>query len=300
MRSSGVLSSSPVGVRGWRGVARRAPLTAFFGLAFGLTWVYHLVVLGLLHAAVVPWAIPGTFGPAVAGFLMVWAVDGREGVRDLRRRLRKHDVGVRWYLLGGVGLPLLVVACGLFLPGGLDAFAKPAGVIVVTYLVQLVVIFFGGGGLNEEPGWRGFALPRLQRTAGPLKGSLVLGVLWGIWHVSLYVYTPGYNGAGSTFASAAPMFLAFLVCTTALSVLFTWLYNSTGGSVFYLAFVHASFNAGSMWAPGTSRYMLIVFGMTVVVALAVLLGTRGRLGWEADAGAAGADAAGAGDMRTAA
>jgi len=269
-------------VAGWRAAARRAPLTAFFVLALGITWIYHLLVLGLLHAPLMPWVIPGTFGPAIAGFLVVWATEGREGVLRLRRSCRQWRVGLRWYLLAGIVLPALVVGCGLWLPGGRDAFAgRPAAAVLVTYISQLVLIMLGGGGFNEEPGWRGFALPRLQRTAGPLKGSLVLGLLWGLWHLSLYVYTPNYNGAGAGFAGIAPMFLAFMVCTTALSFVFTWLYNTVAGSVFFLAFAHASFNAGTMWAPATRTYDLAVFGLAVIAAAAVLIGTRGRLGWKA-------------------
>ena len=283
---------------GWRAAVRRAPLTAFFVFALGLTWIYHGIVLGLLHAPMLPWAIPGTFGPAIAGFLVVSVTEGREGVRRLRRSCRQWNVGARWYLLAGVALPALVMACGLVLPGGHDAFAgRSVPAVVAIYLVQLVAILLGGGGFNEEPGWRGFALPRLQRSAGPLKGTLVLGVLWGLWHLSLYVFTPDYNGAGTGFAGIAPMFLAFLVCTTALAVVFTWLYNSTGGSVFFLAFAHASFNAGSMWAPATRSYMLVLFALAVVLALAVLVGTRGRLGWKPDTTVQGAGLAAAAAAR---
>lgn len=272
----------------WRAVATRWSLVTFFVLALGITWVYFIVVMGLLRAAVVPWAIPGTFGPAIAGFLMAYAMDGRDGVRRLRRRCWQWRAGVRWYLLAGVLLPALVVACGLVLPGGSAAFAgRSLPAVAIAYLSQLVVIMFGGGGLNEEPGWRGFALPRLQRAAGPLKGSLVLGLLWGLWHLPIYLYTPNYNGAGTGIAGIAPMFLSFMVCTTGLALIFTWLYNNVAGSVFFLIFAHASFNAATMWAPSASRsYNLIVFALVAVLAVAVVVGTRGRLGWRVAPGVA--------------
>ncbi len=284
MGGSRSLLASNTGFGGWRRIARRAPLVTFFAIALGSTWIWFIVVLGLLRAPVMPWAIPGTFGPAIAGFMVVSATEGREGVRRLRRSCRQWRVGLRWYLLAGIALPALVLACGLVLPDGRDAFVGQSAVaVVVTYLAQLVAILFGGGGFNEEPGWRGFALPRLQRAAGPLKGTLVLGVLWGLWHLPLYVYTPHYNGAGAGFAGIAPMFLAFIVCTTALALVFTWLYNSTGASVFFLAFAHASFNAGTMWAPAARSYDLILFVVVAVLGLAVLVGTRGRLGWKPEA-----------------
>lgn len=285
MRGDRALSEGGVTWRDWRVVARRWPLASFFVLALGSTWVYFVLVLGLLHAPVMPWAIPGTFGPAIAGFLMAYATDGRDGVRQLRRRCWQWRVGVRWYLLAGVLLPALVVACGLLLPEGRTAFAgRSLPAVVVTYLSQLVAIMFGGGGLNEEPGWRGFALPRLQRVAGPLWGSLVLGLLWGLWHLPIYVYTPNYNGAGPGLAGIVPMFLAFLVCTTALALIFTWFYNNVVGSVFFMIFAHASFNAATMWAPAATRsYNLVLFALVAVLAVAVVVGTRGRLGWKTPA-----------------
>ncbi len=275
-KGDGALPAEP---GGWRRLAVRAPLATFFGLAFGLTWIYHAVVLGLLRAPVMPWAIPGTYGPMVAALLVVSATDGPGAARTFWRGLFRPKVGWPVFVLAGVAVPALVVLSFIFVPGGRDGFAQPAATIVVAYIVQLVLIFLGGGGLNEEPGWRGFALPRMQRSAGPLKGSLALGVLWGIWHISLYLFTPNYNASGGGLASGVPMFLAFLVTTVALAIVFTWIYNRSRGSVLLTMFVHASFNTPTQFAPNSQAVTLAVFGLAVVAAIVVLVATRARLGW---------------------
>jgi membrane protease YdiL (CAAX protease family) len=153
--------------------------------------------------------------------------------------------------------------------------------MVLTYPVGFVSTLILGGPLGEEPGWRGFALPRLQRVHGPLVGSLILGILWALWHVPLFwsgVWTP----------PTIPNIIMFILMTTALTIIMTWVFNNAKGSLLITMLMHASFNTFAnkiltplFPAPILADYgllpMLIGFG---AAALAIIALTRGRLGYD--------------------
>jgi membrane protease YdiL (CAAX protease family) len=137
-----------------------------------------------------------------------------------------------------------------------------------------------GGALGEEPGWRGFALPRLQSLHGPLLGTLILGALWGLWHLPLFL-TP-WNEL--TLFNV----VAYDLTTISLAIMYTWVFNNTKGSVFMAILLHASFNASATGilaplfpAPILEHYGLLPllggFGALAVVLVAL---TRGRLGYQ--------------------
>jgi CAAX protease family protein len=143
-----------------------------------------------------------------------------------------------------------------------------------------VYVLFLGGALGEEPGWRGFALPRLQTMHGPLLGSLILGPLWALWHLPLF-WTP-WNEL--TVFNV----VVFVLTTTCLAIMYTWVFNNTKGSVLMAILIHASFN-GSVTgilaplfpAPILEDYGLLPilggFGALAVVLIAL---TRGHLGYQ--------------------
>jgi membrane protease YdiL (CAAX protease family) len=116
-------------------------------------------------------------------------------------------------------------------------FAPEAVSTLVLYPVLFLQVFLVGGG-NEELGWRGFALPRLQRSYSALVASLLIGVGWFAWHLPLFVV------AGSSQAGVPVYYYGLAV--VALSVVFTWLYNETGGSVLLTMVLHASVNTGGI------------------------------------------------------
>jgi len=153
--------------------------------------------------------------------------------------------------------------------------------ILLSYPVAFVATFILGGPLGEEPGWRGFALPRLQLLHGPLAGSLILGILWALWHLPLFwsgVWTP----------PTIPNIVMFILMIPALTIIMTWVFNNAKGSLLITMLMHASFNtfanrivAPVFPAPILSEYgllpVLVGFGATAVVLIAV---TRGRLGYQ--------------------
>jgi membrane protease YdiL (CAAX protease family) len=129
---------------------------------------------GLLNGAAI------LLGPAIAAFIMTATTEGRAGIRRLLRRIVLWRVGLRWYLFALVGIPVILVLGAVVLPGALASFQMLSPSWVWFYPVAVVSAFFmPASPLAEETGWRGFALPRLQRLHGPLVGSLVLGAALG-------------------------------------------------------------------------------------------------------------------------
>jgi len=203
---------------------KRHPLTAFFVLSYALTWpLIPLVSFSPL------WGFPALFGPALAAMIVVVASGGRAGLRDLMGRMARWRVGARWYAVA-VGLPvvLTLATSGLHFALGARTTSVEFGRLSVLDFVVFVLI------IGEELGWRGYALPRLLVRRSALSASLVLGVLWGFWHL------PTFFVAG-TPQHALP-FSAFLVLTVAYSVVFTWVYLHTRGSVLVATLLHGFIN----------------------------------------------------------
>jgi membrane protease YdiL (CAAX protease family) len=221
-------------------IAREYPVVSFFALALALSWAVWIPATPLLSGktstAVV---MVGSFGPAVAGALLTKA-QGRS-LRAWISEMVTFRIGARWWLVA-LGLPVAVAAVSAvafaFEFGNLDLSLLPNR--VARWLFGLLFISLVGGG-NEEPGWRGYALPHLQRDYGALTASLVIGAVWAVWHLPLY-YLPGGMYAGKSFALFAPMVLAF-------SVVLTWLYNGSGGSVPAAMLLHAGINSASALIP---------------------------------------------------
>lgn len=138
-----------------------------------------------------------------------------------------------------------------------------------VFLVILVL----GGPLNEELGWRGFALPALQRQLSPRAASLVVGLFWAVWHLPLF-WIPGASQEG------LPL-VPILAQIVALSVLFTWLYNRTRGSLLLALLFHAALNATGAVLPllpaatGSTQAMYLTVAATVGAALIVWLHPSG-------------------------
>jgi uncharacterized protein len=163
-------------------------LTAFFMLAFGITWAVWVP-----RAVGIPVGAVGqlwTWVPAVAALLAAALTGGRGALRDLGARLVRWRVGWRWYLVVVLGPAAFSVAVALLyaLMGGSFAAATPPVLRGETPLVILplfLVVLFITDGVGEELAWRGFALPRLLASYNALVASLILGVLWALWHLPL-------------------------------------------------------------------------------------------------------------------
>jgi uncharacterized protein len=154
-------------------------------------------------------------GALLAAILVTAAIDGRDGVRSLRRRIGQWRVGVRWYVFAlFVPLAIWLVAYGAALSGApIVALARDWTLLLNPFL-PFVVIGLILPSLGEETGWRGFALPRLHEQRGPVIGTLILGVLHGLWHLPVF-FTAGLGPFGTT------RFTTFMLTAVAASVLHT-------------------------------------------------------------------------------
>ncbi|MGD9986316.1 CPBP family intramembrane glutamic endopeptidase [Pseudonocardia sp.] len=275
-----------------KGVLARHPLVAFFAIAAAGAWVVELpVILSRTGTGLLPYTLPpvaaalliaaATFtGPTVAAFVMVRAVEGPEGPRRLLRRYVQWRVKLRWYLFVLLVIPASEVVGAVALPG-VAASAQPVtSALVLGYPLALVTTFFLGGPLGEEPGWRGFALSRLQERFGPLAGNTVLGVLWALWHFPLF-WTGVWNSP--TLANM----VTFVVMITLLTIVMGWVFNNVGGSLLITMLMHASFNtfANKVVAPLFPAPLLDDYGLLPelvgfgLVAVIVVVATRGRLSY---------------------
>ena len=215
---------------------RRHPVVTLFVLAYGLSWVVQIPrAVGALEGSgwrVVVWA------PAIAAVLAAALTGGRTALRDLGGRLVRWRVSWQWYvvvILGPAAFSLAVA--GVYaLVGGSWSEAVPKALSEET-LVLLPVSFLIlalTDGLGEEPAWRGFALPRLLTRYNALVASLIVGVFWALWHLPL-LWT---EGASRYQEPVWPI----LVDNTAKSVLFTWVFLNTRGSLLLAILFHAATN----------------------------------------------------------
>jgi membrane protease YdiL (CAAX protease family) len=178
----------------------------------------------------------------LVAFVISGIFSSRKGVRDLLLPLTNWRVKPVWYFVALLGFPALIVLVIVF------AFLLNAPFPAEYYSVQSPpwYQFFPGlllafiqtalfqGPLNEEPGWRGFALPKLQKQYGVIVASIILGILWGLWHAPLYftgIYAGGIEGM-----------LGRLLWTIPIALIFTRVYNRTNGSLLILVLLHTSLN----------------------------------------------------------
>jgi membrane protease YdiL (CAAX protease family) len=204
-------------------VVRRYPLIVFFVLAYVFSWwTWPLYAFGLSPSPII------AFGPFLAAILVLALTTGKGGVVTLLRRMVRWRVRPVWYAValllpvaisGGAAL-LNVVVLGASAPSPAELGAWSG--LVPTFFLQLLVP--GIGGAWEEPGWRGYALPKLQGGHSALLASLILGVVWAFWHLPLMVI--------------GQIHLSDPVYIVAWTVVLTWVFNNTNGSVLIAMLMH--------------------------------------------------------------
>jgi membrane protease YdiL (CAAX protease family) len=213
-------------------LVRRRPLIAFFALAYGISWLAAIPYsIGLFPVPIFP------FGPLAAALVVAALVDGRAGVKSLLAQLVKWRAAPRWYalaLLLPLGVTLVAAFANVFFFGAPDP--RPSLLATLPMALPMFVLALLSplqGALGEELGWRGYATPSLQTRLSPVAASLLLGILVAGWHAPLFL-TGLYGDVA--------LRVAFIVTTT---LLYTLLYNGSGGSVFLAMLFHASWNGAA-------------------------------------------------------
>jgi membrane protease YdiL (CAAX protease family) len=207
-------------------------------------------------------------------------------MRDLRRRYLTWRTGPQWYLLALFGAPLLLLIAAAVVqgPGALGTFGGKLPQFLPTYVLNVVLIA-GLISIWEETGWMAFVTARWQKRFGPVIASLMVAPLFGLGHFPLLFISGGLTDSGRLAPSEVPEYLFYLLVLFSVPVrlILTWVFNSTGRSLPVVALLHASFDTTASAAILTGFYpdldgRLLYFGLAIV-AIAVLVITRGRLGY---------------------
>lgn len=259
------------------------PVSSFFVIAIVFSWI--AVMPKVLNPALSPepFMILGALaGPTLSAVIVTAVTEGKAGLGAFFRRWVQFRAGIVWWLivLFGILAGLTITAALILGSSVLTKFMQDIGLILPAYLVTLIagVIL---GPLFEEPGWRGFALPRTQEKYGSVAASVTLGVIWAVWHA------PGYLGGWMESS-----FAALLVYCIGFSILATWIYNNTRGSILLMILLHSSSNAaisvGIKVLPADlspAMHSLVYGGwvpaiMGAAAAILVFIFTRGNLGYQ--------------------
>jgi len=177
----------------------------------------------------------GNCGPTVAAVLLMMFSGKRGELRETFSRLRPQRFKLVWYIT------VLLLPIGILLPG-LGVYALLGGSIADFSILGLLPMFVAAvfiSGLGEEIGWRGYALSGLQMTRSPFRSSLIVGVLWGLWHLPVIYWISSQTGLLFLVE-----FVLYVLLVTAFSVIFTWVYNATDKSLWMVVLMHGAFTAG--------------------------------------------------------
>jgi membrane protease YdiL (CAAX protease family) len=236
-------------------------------IAFIVVWILSsvIIIMYLIVNQQMDLSTPLVVISAITGLLPAFVVSSAfstiPGVRAHLRTYRKPRGPFGYYLLAIVLFPaiwvlgnLLSRALGMEVP--FSSFptvdVKLLGMVILFFLYNIIY-----GGLSEEPGWRGFALPRFQTKFSPLVSSLILGVIWAIWHA------PGRFGGIE--AKSLSDTLVEWVLIVLVTVIFTWFYNRTKGSILVTALVHPAMNTATSFLTGSLGALILLFVFMVFV-----------------------------------
>ena len=239
-------------------------LLPFFGVTFAFSWLLWLLPLLKSNGFTNLPDIVGLsgmlapLGPAVAAFWLTWRQEGKAGMKALWLRGWRLDFEKKWLvpalLLGGIIVLLTTLLLQLLGQAIAWQYAIPPVMIVPIFLL----IYFTNA-LPEEYGWRGYALDPLQDRFQALPASLILGLIWALWHLPLFFIE-------GTTQQAIPLY-QFILQTMVLAIFYTWLHNNTGGSVLIAALFHATSNVAAAavpyWTTDLGRWLN--FGVLVVL-----------------------------------
>jgi membrane protease YdiL (CAAX protease family) len=253
------------------------PLACFVALAYAISWAwaFPLVAAGDVIEKGVGWptTLPASIGPALAAFVVTALVWGREAVRDLLTRMARWRMPWRWWAATLSPLAFLAIALAVAwsagkLPSWSD-FGRYSGLPALGVIpIALIAVLSTFG---EETGWRGFALPLLQHRYGALAAALLVTPIWALWHLPYFFTVTTYRG----FAPVG--YVGFVFGLACGSIVLTWLYNGTGGSILACAVWHGLYNLETGTAAANSTIQTVTSAFVYILAfLLVGLELRAR------------------------
>ena len=277
-----------------RSFMTRHPIASFLALFYGLGWACFVPSLlgnqgfGILNADIPldPFRLLSIVFFALIPFIVTRIVDGPGSARRLFGQVRHVRVGPQWYLIAFFGPPAALFVVAVLLKGlaPIDGLVANIASIPTEFLLGVLVLALLGN-LWEETSWSGYVTARLQARYGPLRASLIVAPLFGLYHLPLFFIIGGLSDSPDHLPIAQlPLYATFLliVFSGPMRILLTWIYNSTGHSIPVVALFHASINATggaailAMYFAGVDGVLL--YAALAVFALIVIVATRGRLG----------------------
>lgn len=262
-------------------VVRRHAFASYVALAWSMSGAYWLSMATrgeISRPGGDASHIPGLFGPMLAAFVVTALVGGRAGIADLLSRMVRWRVAPRWYAFAALPFGLFLIGVAIVaVTGGqvptLDDLATYSGLPKIG-LPLVVLAAFVANGFGEEVGWRGFAQPTLQRTRGLLSASLIVALVWALWHVPSFLVVETYR----TMGFAIVPLMTFGLGSGA--IVFGWLYARSGGSILVVAVAHLGLNLGSATLAGRGLPAAVATTGIMVWAGAIIVGElrRGREG----------------------
>ena len=250
---------------------KRHPIITFFVLTYVFTWAIESPLVFLTDSVTATQGlvlvILASNVPSAVAIVLTAVVLGRGALRKLLGRLLIWRVSPFWYLVVFLG-PVALTGGVVLLNALMGGPALSLGMTLVGAAIFFAFSVVPGSALGEEIGWRGYVLPRLQSRMSALSASLLIAPIWGLWHLPLWltgdpVKTPTFYVA--FFASVFPM-----------SILLTWVYNSTGGSLLMVVLAHATVNlpltlVRDDLGAQASVPVLLYFGLLIVAAIVVVI-----------------------------
>lgn len=246
--------------------SKNKPLIIYFSLAFILAWTLMGLAVAknygwtALEIPVEPLLLIGSWIPNIAAFLVIAFVLKRKGgIRKLIKGWQKFKVSAFWYMV--TLSPLVLSVLSLIIYKLLYGVVPVEGILYdPTSLIGLIVLITITGAIGEELGWRGFALPWLQSRMNALSASILLGLIWVLWHTPLWF-------AGLGFEEMP--FLAYAIIGISFTVLVTWACNNSRGSLVIASLFHLTLNISINVIESRALYihafLLLVFAMIVVL-----------------------------------
>ena len=261
---------------------RQFPVAAFIAITTILGWVAVAVGTAVMpiNAENGATAMHGILifviaSPSVVGVVLTAIVDGRDGLKELWSRMARWRVHPKWYLAALV-VPFSIAGLDYLILGTLGGPVAPINLVdQIKFMLPFAIM----APLFEEFGWRGYALPRLQRRHSALVSALIVGLGWALWHTAI-------NFLGVAGLHTGPMLLLLLLIVAQLnfadSVLMSWINNSTGGSMLLVILGHFSITMGNVFSPATvTTTDFIIANVTsvavhwiVVIAIIALAGPK--------------------------
>ncbi len=241
----------------------RAMLPVFFGIAFLLNWGLWAVAIFTPQITNQPYFyVVGGCAPTIAALFVVLWIYGPQGLGRFLARLLRWNIGIWWYL----GLIALFVGMDLcvrtvtYLTGGAGAVPAIDYSLSMALPLALLNLVATTGPLGEEFGWRGLALPLMQRRHSPQAAGLILGCIWGAWHIPAFLFAGKIN--------LFPLYFLYLVCG---AILMTAAYNATGGSLPLMIIVHGLLDLNQTMNINYFSTLGVFFMCAVMLAAAFII-----------------------------